>query len=46
MTRELQDDGFSIGRRRTARLMRENGMQARLKRRVKRTIDAKFMLAA
>jgi transposase InsO family protein len=27
MTRELQDDGFPIGRRRTARLMRENGMQ-------------------
>ena len=24
MTRELQDDGFAIGRRRTARLMREN----------------------
>ena len=23
MTRELQDDGFAIGRRRTARLMRE-----------------------
>jgi hypothetical protein len=25
MTRELQDSGFANGRRRTARLMRENG---------------------
>ena len=40
MTRELQDDGFAIGRRRTARLMRENGMQARQKRRFKRTTDS------
>jgi putative transposase len=40
MTRELQDDGFPIGRRRTARLMRENGMQARQKRRFKRTTDS------
>jgi putative transposase len=37
MTRELQDDGFAIGRRRTARLMRENRLQARQKRRFKRT---------
>ncbi|PYE86460.1 helix-turn-helix protein [Phyllobacterium leguminum] len=26
MTRELQASGFAIGRRRTARLMRENGL--------------------
>ena len=40
MTRELQDDGFAIGRRRTARLMRENGLRARQKRRFKRTTDS------
>jgi len=40
MTRELQGDGFNIGRRRTARLMRENGMQARQKQRFKRTTDS------
>jgi putative transposase len=26
MTRELQDEGLEVGRRRTARLMRENGL--------------------
>jgi len=40
MTRELQDGGLSVGRRRTARLMRENGLQARQKRRFKRTTDS------
>ena len=40
MTRELQDDGFAIGRRRTARLMRENGLRARQKRQFKRTTDS------
>src|SRR5436190_15880763 len=40
MRRELQDAGFAIGRRRTARLMRENGLQAREKRRFKRTTDS------
>ena len=40
MTRELRDDGFAIGRRRTARLMRENGLRARQKRRFKRTTDS------
>jgi putative transposase len=40
MTRELQDQGLSIGRRRTARLMRENGLRARQKRRFKRTTDS------
>src|SRR5829696_5019588 len=33
MKRELQDQGLPIGRRRTARLMRENGLKARQKRR-------------
>ena len=40
MTRELQDNGLSVGRRRTARLMRENGLKARQKRRFKRTTDS------
>jgi putative transposase len=40
MTRELQDRGLAVGRRRTARLMRENGLRARQKRRFKRTTDS------
>jgi putative transposase len=40
MTRELRDSGLAVGRRRTARLMRENGLQARQKRRFKRTTDS------
>ena len=40
MTRELRDDGLKVGRRRTARLMRENGLRARQKRRFKRTTDS------
>lgn len=36
MTRELQD----VGRRRIARLMRENAMHARQKRRIKKTTDS------
>ena len=40
MTRELQDNGLSVGRRRTSRLMRENGLAARQKRRFKRTTDS------
>ena len=40
MTRELQDEGLKVGRRRTARLMRENGLTARQKRRFKRTTDS------
>jgi transposase InsO family protein len=39
MTRELQDSGLAGGRRRTARLMRENGLKARQKRRFRRTTD-------
>ncbi|WP_371827045.1 IS3 family transposase [Microvirga sp. VF16] len=40
MTRELQDERLQVGRRRTARLMRENGLKARQKRRFKRTTDS------
>jgi putative transposase len=40
MTRELQDESLEVGRRRTARLMRENGLKARPKRRFKRTTDS------
>ena len=40
MTRELQDEGHAVGRRRTARLMHENGLVARQKRRFKRTTDS------
>ena len=40
MTRELQDEGLKVGRRRTARLMRENGLKARQERRFKRTTDS------
>ncbi len=44
MTRELQDSGLSVGRRRTARLMRENGLRARQRRRFKRTTDCHHAL--
>ena len=37
MARELQDDGFAIGRRRTVTPKRENGLRGRQKRRFKRT---------
>ena len=40
MTYDLKADGFSVGRRRVTRLMRENGLQARRKRRFKRTTDS------
>jgi putative transposase len=40
VTRELQDEGLEVGRRRTARLMRENGLKARQKRQFKRTTDS------
>jgi len=40
MVHELRDNGLSIGRRRVARLMRENEMKARQKRRFKRTTDS------
>ena len=40
MMYELRDLGFAVRRRRTARLMRENGLQACIKRRFKRTTDS------
>ena len=40
MTHELRDHGLQVGRRRTARLMRDNGLKARQKRRFKRTTDS------
>jgi len=40
LTRQLQDAGLAVGRRRTARLMRENGLRARQPRRFKRTTDS------
>ncbi|MBB4000718.1 putative transposase [Aureimonas pseudogalii] len=40
MVRERRDAGLPIGRRRVARLMRQNGMKARQKRRFKRTTDS------
>ena len=40
MTRELRDDGITIGRQRVARLMRENALKARQRRRFKRTTDS------
>jgi putative transposase len=36
----LLDEGLQVGGRRTARLMRENGLKARQKRRFKRTTDS------
>ena len=48
MVHELRDNGLTIGRRRVARLMRENGLRARQKRRFKRTTDSlhAFLFAA
>ena len=40
MRRELPDAGLTLGRRRTARPMRDNGLRARHKRRFKRTTDS------
>jgi putative transposase len=40
MHAELKDQGLSIGRHRVARLMSENGLQARQKTRFKRTTDS------
>jgi len=40
MPRDLVDEGHEIGRHRTARLMRENQLIARQKRRFKRTTDS------
>jgi putative transposase len=40
MHRDLVDEGHAIGRHRTARLMRQNGLVARRKRRFRRTTDS------
>src|SRR6195952_2064684 len=40
LTRELQEAGLKVARRRTARLMRDNGLRARPKRRFTRTTDS------
>src|ERR671921_1981562 len=40
LTRDRQDTGLAGGRRRTARLRRENGLRARQPRRFKRTTDS------
>jgi len=40
MTHELRGQGLEAGRRRVARLMRENGLRARRPRRFKRTTDS------
>jgi putative transposase len=40
MVHELREQGFEVGRRRIARLMRENGLRARQKRRFTRTTDS------
>jgi len=40
MTADLKAEGFAVGRRRIARLMRENGLQAKRKRRFRRTTDS------
>ncbi len=43
MHRDLVDEGHEIGRHRTARLMRENQLIARQKRRFKRTTDCDLL---
>ncbi len=40
MHAELHDDGLTIGRHRTARLMRDNNLKANQKRRFKKTTDS------
>lgn len=40
MVHELRENGLAVGRRRVARLMRENGLRARQKRRFMRTTDS------
>jgi putative transposase len=40
MVHELREQGFAVGRRRIARLMRESGLKARQKRRFARTTDS------
>lgn len=40
MTADLKAEGVAVGRRRIARLMRTNGLQAKRKRRFRRTTDS------
>ena len=40
MVHELREAGFDVGRRRVARLIREDGLQARIKRRFKGSTDS------
>jgi len=42
---ELKSRGFSVGKKRVERLMRENGLFARQKRRFKRTTDSRHELS-
>ena len=44
MVRELRDRGFPAGKERVERLMRDNGIRARHKRRFKATTDSKHAL--
>src|SRR5258708_29339916 len=44
MVRELRDRGFRAGKQRVERLMRDNGIRARHKRRFKATTDSKHAL--
>ena len=46
MVRELRDRGFPASKQRVERLMRENGIRARHKRRFKATTDSKHSLPA
>ena len=41
---ELHDRGLAVGKHRVARLMRENGLRARLRRRFRRTTDSRHKL--
>jgi putative transposase len=40
MTREIRDQGLTVGRRRVTRFMRDDDLRARQKRRFKRTTDS------
>lgn len=41
---ELRDRGLPVGKHRVARLMRENGLRARMRRRFRRTTDSRYGL--
>lgn len=46
MTHELHEQGLTVGRRRVARLMWENGLRALQPRRFKRTTDSRHAFPA